>query len=137
MQTNLRKAGPIKLHWERLNNDQWTAIKNDIANKNEQIDTTKYTLDSRIEIPTGSYEGFKLKNIYDLAGNMFEWTTEVGNHQTSTETKSNGSYAVYRGGGFHNYGTESPLCYRRGDYGESYLNSTFVNIGFRVVLYIK
>ncbi len=35
---------------------------------------------TRIEIPTGSYEGSKLRNIYDLAGNMFEWTTEVGDH---------------------------------------------------------
>ena len=39
----------------------------------------------KYELPTGSYDGFKLKNIYDLAGNMWEWTTETGT-QMATES---------------------------------------------------
>ncbi len=31
---------------------------------------------NRIELPTGASEDFKNYNIYDMAGNMWEWTTE-------------------------------------------------------------
>ncbi len=51
---------------------------------------TESSFNSRVEIPTGNYEGSKLQNIYDLAGNMWEVTTEVGDHNTDyTETENN------------------------------------------------
>ncbi len=49
---------------------------------------------NRIEMATGLVDAFKLKNIYDIAGNMQEWTTEFGYHDQSNSKK----YAVARGG---------------------------------------
>ena len=91
---------------------------------------------TRYELPTGSLENFKLKNIYDLAGNMWEWTTEVGNHTSANAQQTNGSsFAVVRGGSFVDDGTDYPLCFRHGSGSSS--THVHVNLGFRVVLYVK
>ncbi len=58
-------------------------VKNGLFVQNNEFNSTNNEFDTRIEIPTGSYEGSKLRNIYDLAGNMYEWTTEVGDHSTA------------------------------------------------------
>ena len=107
---NKFKNGPITLHWKDVTVDNWKTMKDDIANDNENTNATDYNLDTRIEIPTGSYNGFKLKNIYDLAGNMWEWTTEVGKH----DVMNGSSFAVFRGGCFNVNGTSRPLCFRYG-----------------------
>ena len=91
----------------------------------------------RFEIATGSSERNKANNIYDFAGNMWEWTTET---RTGTRVDGNGSitpeytFAVLRGGSFHNYGNDGAASYRDGHYATG---STNISIGFRVVLYIK
>ena len=128
MQINLKMVGPIKLHKVKLNENQWTDIKKYISNKNEQTNAIDYNLEKRIEIPTGSYDGFKLKNIYDLAGNMWELTTEVREDNTKT-------IAVSRGGGFGSEGHVRPLCYRSGN--NDTLELFDVQLGFRVVLYVQ
>ena len=92
-------------------------------------DETNYNYDIRKELATGSAKETKINNIYDMAGNMWEWTTETGNPDGTSTTR-----AVLRGGSFHNYGSGYPVSGRTGyssvgDYG--------VNIGFRVVLYIQ
>ena len=51
-----------------------------------------YDSKERLEIATGTSERNKKKNIYDLAGNMWEWTTEVGRHGSDSI-----EYAVLRG----------------------------------------
>ena len=91
--------------------------------------TTDYTYTNRVEIATGSTEVTKTKNIYDLAGNMYEWTTETGTHNETSET-----YSVLRGGSFCHNGTNFPVTSRRGD-----LITTDANVfsGFRPVLYIN
>ena len=50
------------------------------------------TNSERTETSTGSIEQNEVKNIYDLAGNMYEWTTETGKHNETSNT-----YAVLRG----------------------------------------
>ncbi len=123
--------GSIKLQLVRLSeNNLWENKEGNYTNY-EKADISKNYLDTRIEIPTGSYDGFKLKNIYDLAGNMWEWTTEVGKHDTTNGS----SFAVLCGGCFNNGGTTTPLCYRDG--GSSSSDTMNVDLGFRVVLYIK
>ena len=88
------------------------------------------------EIATGSAEYTKVNNIYDMAGNMWEWTTEVGDHSVtnSDSTKTTGNYAVLRGGGFFYNGGSNPVSNRHGYYGTGGYG---FSIGFRVVLYIN
>ena len=71
-------------------------------------------------------------NIYDMAGNMWEWTTETGKHDSKATDATN--YAVRRGGSFGNLGSGDPVSGRSG--GNS-VGDYYVNIGFRVVLYIQ
>jgi len=89
-----------------------------------------YGYDIRKELATGASNATKVKNIYDIAGNMWEYTTEVGNHNGTT-TK----LAVLRGGSFWWPGSVYPVSYRLDNTGAS--SGLNVDIGFRVVLYIK
>ena len=71
---------------------------------------------------TGAHENWKAKNIYDLAGNVMEWTMEA--------TSSN--YRVRRGGYCNNTGSDNPASFR-GFVGPSYCDS---DDGFRLALYV-
>ena len=72
-------------------------------------------------------------NIYDMAGNMWEWTTETGKHDSKATDATN--YAVLRGGSFIHNGSSSPVSYRHGS--NTVSDSYYFHIGFRVVLYIQ
>ena len=92
------------------------------------------------ELPTGALDMTKKNNIYDLAGNMWEWTTETGEHKIKDAEGNSvddgngaGIYAVRRGGSFNNNGGDNPVANRNGDNSARGYN---INIGFRVVLYI-
>lgn len=94
------------------------------------------------EIVAGSLERNIAKNIYDFAGNMYEWTTETRtgnridwNATNSTEsTTSTSIFAVTRGGGFLKSGTKFSASSRNGYYEA---DKTYLDVGFRVVLYIN
>ena len=92
----------------------------------------------RTEVETGvTVEGDPKRNsacnIYDMAGNMWEWTTETGKYDSAAENAT--TYAVLRGGSFGNRGSDSPVSYRHGN--DTVSNSCSINFGFRVVLYIQ
>ena len=72
---------------------------------------------------TGSNANYAVKNIYDLGGNVFEWTMEANDT----------GYRVLRGGYYYNSGPEIPASSRYGD-NPSYDDGNF---GFRPVLYLK
>ena len=76
-----------------------------------------------ILLTTGANEDFSLINIYDIAGNVWEWTFE--------KTFRDSSPCACRGGCYGNTGLNSPSSSRNDD-------STSINydtIGFRIALY--
>ena len=104
---------------------QWDVTCNFIANKGEQKSITNSSSwgnysnsegDAKVietengtetkkygtKQNTGYSEYWKANNIYDLAGNYYEWTQET----------SDTNYRASRGGSFSNYGTDSPASNR-------------------------
>ncbi len=96
---------------------------------NVTLKDENHTFVRRIETPTGANDNFAVKNIYDMAGNMYEWTTETGNHGSVDKT-----FAVGRGGDCTTSGNETSACMRSGQYESSTAGYRY---GFRVVLYVK
>ena len=94
----------------------WTSIS---AEENK---TKTKTASESILLTTGASEKFKTKNIYDLAGNVFEWTNEACSANRDI-----------RGGKYDDLGTNVPAScrYSYGPYFE------FNYLGFRLALYIK
>ncbi len=74
-------------------------------------------------INTGSNNDYSIKNIYDMAGNLCEWTMEA----YSTNSR------VIRGGSYKNSGVECPVSNRS----EHELSNSLSDIGFRIVLYLE
>ena len=75
-----------------------------------------------------------------MAGNMWEWTTEVGNQSKIQSMLTNdeaeiATYAVLRGGTFTDYGKDWTISQRYG--GVTTDHFYYFHVGFRVVLYIK
>lgn len=85
-----------------------------------------------LEMSTGASDKTKLNNIYDLAGNVSEYTTEYGYHGKSSETGT--KYAVLRGGNFWDLSQGVPISYRDANVTSE---ETHPRFGFRVVLYVK
>ena len=79
-------------------------------------------------LTTGASKITEKYHLYDMAGNLWEWTEEDSHYQTS------GQYRVRRGGGYLSASSSNPACYRSSHDAVSY---TALHVGFRVVLYIK
>ena len=73
---------------------------------------------------TGRNEAWKAKNIYDLAGNVLEWTME----------SSSSNDRVYRGGSCSSPGAGAPASYRSLNF---FPACAFFDLGFRATLYIQ
>ena len=75
--------------------------------------TTEKTINTSTKIPAGSSEYTKVNNIYDLAGNVYDWTLEV----ISTNNRVlRGGYHFYNG----KYNPATNRYYFNPDYNDSY-----------------
>ena len=81
------------------------------------------TKNASILLTTGADTSFSLMNIYDIAGNVWEWTLE--------KTSSKDNPCAGRGGDYNSDGSNIPASYRYG-YDTSY---SIYGIGFRLSLY--
>ncbi len=98
-----------------VNSSSWGNYNDSTGNAktNSGMDNMNYT--------TGRNEAWKANNIYDLAGNVGDWTTEA----LSSDAR------VYRGGIYKDDGSSVPASGRDDDSGDSY-----GIIGFRPALYL-
>ena len=86
--------------------------------------TEKKPVNKNILLTTGASEGINKMNIYDFAGNEWEWTLE--------KSSDNNNTCVSRGGTYYNTGSNNPSSVR--DY--SGTTGSGNNIGFRPTLYV-
>ena len=108
---------------------QWDATMRWMYNSGNE-EKKKYTYDSRGKgnyssdspIATGSIEAYAVNNIYDMAGNVNDWTIEA----YSTVLR------VTRGGNYSDDGSNGPASVRR----SSNPTNSIDNYGFRVALYM-
>ena len=111
------------------NNNLWT-IKNEKAKYSSNGNTFtacpnpyKKESSSDILLTTGADSSFSVQNIYDIAGNVWEWTLE---NASNTNVP-----CAYRGGSYKSTGSIEPVSGRN-----RYLTSySFIDIGFRVSVY--
>ena len=93
----------------------------------ETSTTTSYSDNYGDLLTTGASSTTEKYHIFDIAGNLWEWTEEDSHYATS------GQYRVLRGGSYISASSGRPACYRACDP----VSYTGLYIGFRVVLYIK
>ena len=108
---------------------QWDAALNFIDSNYESGTSTGYVKDStgkgnytRSIATTGSNTNYQQKHIYDMAGNVTEWTMEV----------YRADIRVYRGGNYNHDGSRTPASFRFG----GLPGIADVYIGLRLALYL-
>ena len=94
--------------------------------------STNSKTNSWVILTTGSTEQVLRKGLYDVAGNLWEWTQETS---YIANLGYNTTYNTYnfRGGSFYHAYAGRPACYRV----YNYAPNTDTDFGFRPVLYIK
>ena len=98
--------------------------------------TSIYSSNNGDLLTTGASKQTEKYHIYDVAGNLWELTEESYLYKAGNANETNIQYHVMRGSDFLNSPTSKTtytVCWRAG----STINATALNIGFRVVLYIK
>ena len=100
-----------------------TATAEDPCDANSIVVKSEYGNHSGDIANSGAYEDDKLKNIYDLCGNLYEWTMEAN----SSDTR------VSRGGIFGYSGSEFPVSFRNFSFPDY---DDFDYVGFRPALYL-
>ena len=104
-------------NWYDYNSEQMKDLVTESKKKNES------SYQNGILLTTGATEATKLQNIYDIAGNVWEWTLE---------NTANESYpCANRGGDYGNRGIDYPAGCRD----NLAINYNIGSVGFRISLY--
>ena len=101
--------------------------------KNAETLTTNSGTSSYVLLTTGSTEQVKKMNLYDVAGNLWEWTQEAAYYKDITYTNATYNTYMLRGGAFHNASSTYPAAYRA----YNYAPNTYPSSGFRLALYLQ
>ncbi len=102
----------------------------------EQKSGTRASGYNYVLLSTGASDKAKRKNVYDVAGNLWEWTTEssyIASYAKYSKTDFNVNTHQLRGGSFNHACGSSPACFRSGNFAAN----THTSFGFRIALYIK
>ena len=96
-------------------------VSNETTGKMKKTEQSSY--ENSILITTGGTEQSKVMNIYDIAGNVYEWTLE--------KTSDDSYPCAFRGGSYYGNGSNRPAAYRTNH------NTTNAShaLGFRVALW--
>ena len=106
------------------NSISWGNFSNTTGNAQYDIDGT--TKISGVKQTTGKSEYWKAKNIYDFAGNTWEWTAEKRIDDDYL------SHYIIRGSSYAHNGSDMPTSYR-----DNYTSSfVYFTLAFRIVLYV-
>lgn len=103
---------------------QWDAALEFIKEENSTyiVNSTGYgNYTNKLDL-TGGNLAYKIKNIYDMAGNEYEWTMEAINNNY-----------INRGGSYGINANTYPSSYRRANS----ITTESANLGFRCALYLK
>ena len=121
----LSQTGKYAICLNYVANSKWNTSTTVTANF---VDASRKKIVQSLEgngilVTTGTSEQNKVMNMYDIAGNVVEWTLE----------NSSPTYApcVYRGGGYDNIGSRRSSS----SYYDRYTDHTNDGIGFRVSLF--
>ena len=108
--------------------DQVMIYLKDVQNNNEGAKKKFFILDSTgmgkyggSRVSTGTNPNYEVKGIYDLAGNVYEWTMEA----------DGSTFRVIRGGNYSYTASSYPASYR----GNTYPNNNNLCAGSRLTLY--
>ena len=115
-------VGSNSTSWGNYENNSFTYYTNTSKS------TATKSMNTNKRIPSGAYEGANANNIFDMAGNAFDWTLESDGSVTGS-----GYYRNVRGGSCGTYGSDFPAADRVSS--SSYNRD--VNSGLRCSLFIK
>ena len=103
--------------WKAYNSDEKSNLVEKSQKKSQSLS------ENGILLTTGATEATNLQNIYDIAGNVWEWTLE--------KTSDDSSPCASRGGSFGSNGLASPAS----DRASNDMSGSDLGIGFRFSLY--
>ena len=115
------EVGKDSTSWGNYYNNSFTYYTNTSKS------TATKSANSTTRIPSGAYDGANANNVFDLAGNVWDWTCE-------SDGSGTGVSRYLRGGSYDGYGGYGYYAAGR-NYGNP-CNSN-VNYGLRCALYIK
>ncbi len=107
IKTNSEKWGNYKNVAFEVKRGLYTATPETYASWDNASNYTKPT--SAVLLTTGATERNKILNIYDLAGNVWEWTLEFG-----VETYGSNRSCIFRGGTYYGVSNSYPAYYAFG-----------------------